>query len=150
MNQLTSILNAVLPYVTLVAVIFVGAYPAIKQRNPRIAEKTEWLYKLAQSLVINQNTNDAPGKDKKAAATNQLLEQAKVSKTKLTKSAAEAIIEDAYNSNVNSQKDSNQISDLQGFAEEDDDETDQVTNSRANEPDDAEENGADDDDTNIA
>lgn len=146
MNQLTSILNAVLPYVTLVAVIFVGAYPAIKQRNPRIAEKTEWLYKLAQSLVINQNTNDAPGKDKKAAATNQLLEQAKVSKTKLTKSAAEAIIEDAYNSNVNSQKDSNQISDLQGFAEEDDDETDQVTNSRANEPV-AEENGADKDDT---
>ena len=147
MNQLTSILNAVLPYVTLVAVIFVGAYPAIKQRNPRIAEKTEWLYKLAQSLVINQNTNDAPGKDKKAAATNQLLEQAKVSKTKLTKSAAEAIIEDAYNSNVNSQKDSNQISDLQGFAEEDDDETDQVTNNMANEPDDAEENGADKDDT---
>lgn len=146
MNQLTSILNAVLPYVTLVAVIFVGAYPAIKQRNPRIAEKTEWLYKLAQSLVINQNTNDAPGKDKKAAATNQLLEQAKVSKTKLTKSAAEAIIEDAYNSNVNGQKDSSQISDLQGFAEEDDDETDQVINNMANEPD-TEENGADKDDT---
>lgn len=147
MNQLTSILNAVLPYVTLVAVIFVGAYPAIKQRNPRIAEKTEWLYKLAQSLVINQNTNDAPGKDKKAEATKQLLDQAKASKTKLTKSAAEAMIEEAYNSNVNSQKDSNPISDLQGFAEEDDDETDQVTNNRANEPDDAEENGADIDDT---
>ena len=149
MNQLTSILNAVLPYVTLVAVIFVGVYPTIKQRNPGIAEKTEWLYKLAQSLVINQNTNDAPGKEKKAEATKQLLDQAKASKTKLTKSAAEAMIEDAYNSNVNSQKDSNQISDLQGFAEEDDDETDQVTNNMANEPD-TEENGADDDDTDIA
>lgn len=148
MNQLTSILNAVLPYVTLVAVIFVGVYPTIKQRNPGIAEKTEWLYKLAQSLVINQNTNDAPGKDKKAEATKQLLDQAKASKTKLTKSAAEAMIEEAYNSNVNSQKDSKPISDLQGFAEEeDDDETDQVTNNMANEPDDAEENGADKDDT---
>lgn len=146
MNQLTSILNAVLPYVTLVAVIFVGVYPTIKQRNPGIAEKTEWLYKLAQSLVINQNTNDAPGEEKKAEATKQLLGQAKASKTKLTKSAAEAMIEDAYNSNVNSQKDSNQISDLQGFAEEDD-EADQVTNNMANEPDDAEENGADNDDT---
>lgn len=146
MNQLTSIFNNVLPYVTLVAVIFVGVYPTIKQRNPGIAEKTEWLYKLAQSLVINQNTNDAPGKEKKAEATKQLLEQAKASKTKLTKSAAEAMIENAYNSNVNSQKDSNQISDLQGFAEEDD-ETDQVTNNMANEPDDAEENGADKDDT---
>lgn len=149
MNQLTSILNAVLPYVTLVAVIFVSVYPTIKQRNPGIAEKTEWLYKLAQSLVINQNTNDAPGKEKKAEATKQLLEQAKASKTKLTKSAAEAMIENAYNSNVNGQKDSNQISDLQGFAEEDDDETDQLTNNMANEPD-TEENGADDDDTNIA
>ena len=146
MNQLTSILNAVLPYVTLVAVIFVGVFPTIKQRNPGIAEKTEWLYKLAQSLVINQNTNDAPGEEKKAEATKQLLGQAKASNTKLTKSAAEAMIEDAYNSNVNSQKDSNQISDLQGFAEEDD-EADQVTNNMANEPDDAEENGADNDDT---
>ena len=103
---------------------------------------------MAQSLVINQNTNDAPGKDKKAEATKQLLDQAKASKTKLTKSAAEAIIEDAYNSNVNNQKDSNQIADLQGFAEEDD-ETDQVTNNMANEPV-AEENGADDDDTDVA
>ncbi|QHJ76568.1 MAG: hypothetical protein [Bacteriophage sp.] len=146
MNQLTSIFNNVLPYVTVIAIVFVAVYPTIKQRNPSIAEKTEWLYKLAQSLVINQNTNDALGKDKKSAATEQLLEQAKASKTKLTKSAAEAMIEDAYNSNVNSQKDSNQISDLQGFAEEDDDETDQVTNNMANEPD-TEENGADKDDT---
>ena len=146
MNQLTSIFNNVLSYVTVIAIIFVAVYPTIKQRNPSIAEKTEWLYKLAQSLVINQNTNDAPGKEKKAEATKQLLDQAKASKTKLTKSAAEAMIEDAYNSNVNSQKDSNQISDLQGFAEEDD-ETDQVTNNMANEPDDAEENGADKDDT---
>ena len=147
MNQLTSIFNNVLPYVTVIAIVFVAVYPTIKQRNPSIAEKTEWLYKLAQSLVINQNTNDAPGKDKKSAATKQLLDQAKASKTKLTKSAAEAMIEDAYNSNVNGQKDSSQISDLQGFAEEDDDETDQLTNNMANEPDDAEENGADKDDT---
>lgn len=147
MNQLTSFLNVVTPYVTLIAIIFVAIYPTIKQRNPSIAEKTEWLYKIAQSLVINQNTNDAPGKDKKSAATKQLLDQAKASKTKLTKSAAEAMIEDAYNSNVNGQKDSSQISDLQGFAEEDDDETDQLTNNMANEPDDAEENGADKDDT---
>jgi len=146
MNQITSIFNNVLPYVTVIAIVFVAVYPTIKQRNPSIAEKTEWLYKLAQSLVINQNTNDAPGKEKKAEATKQLLEQAKASKTKLTKSAAEAMIENAYNSNVNSQKDSNQISDLQGFAEEDD-ETDQLTNNMANEPDDAEENGADKDDT---
>ncbi|RMC49621.1 phage holin, LLH family [Lactobacillus sp. ESL0228] len=146
MNQLTSIFNSVLPYVTVIAIIFVAVYPTIKQRNPSIAEKTEWLYKLAQSLVINQNTNDAPGKEKKAEATKQLLDQAKASKTKLTKSAAEAMIEDAYNSNVNGQKDSSQISDLQGFAEEDD-EADQVTNNMANEPDDAEENGADNDDT---
>ena len=148
MNQLTSIFNNVLPYVTVIAIIFVAVYPTIKQRNPSIAEKTEWIYKLAQSLVINQNTNDASGKDKKAEATKQLLDQAKASKTKLTKSAAEAMIEDAYNSNVNGQKDSSRISDLQGFAE-DDDETDQVTNNMANEPD-TEENGADDDDTNIA
>lgn len=145
MNQLTSIFNNVLPYVTLIAIIFVAVYPTIKQRNPSIAEKTEWLYKLSQSLVINQNTNDAPGKDKKAEATKQLLDQAKASKTKLTESAAEAMIEAAYN-NVNSQNEGNQISDFQGFAA---DEESQVTNNMANEPE-TEGNGADDDDTDVA
>lgn len=146
MNQITSIFNAVLPYVTVIAIIFVAVYPTIKQRNPSIAEKTDWLYKLAQSLVINQNTNDAPGKDKKAEATKQLLDQAKASKTKLTESAAEAMIEHAYNSNVNSPNEGNQISDFQGFAA---DEESQVTNNMANEPE-AEGNGADDDDTDVA
>ena len=104
MNQLTSIFNSVLPYVTLVALAFVAIYPTIKQRNPGIAKDMDWLYQLAQSLVANQRTSDATGQEKKETATNQLLEQAKVSKEKLTKDAAEAMIQDAYDQNVKAER----------------------------------------------
>lgn len=104
MNQITTIVNNLLPYVTLVALAFVAIYPTIKQRNPGIAKDMDWLYQLAQSLVANQRTNDTTGQEKKETATNQLLEQAKVSKEKLTKDAAEAMIQDAYNQNVKAER----------------------------------------------
>lgn len=104
MNQITTIVNNLLPYVTLVALAFVAIYPTIKQRNPGIAKDMDWLYQLAQSLVANQRTNDATGQEKKETATNQLLEQAKVSKEKLTKDAAEAMIQDAYDQNVKAER----------------------------------------------
>lgn len=100
MNQITTIINNLLPYVTLVALAFVAVYPTIKQRNPSIAKDMDWLYQLAQSLVANQRTSDATGQEKKETATNQLLEQAKASKTKLTKDAAESMIQDAYDQKV--------------------------------------------------
>ena len=104
MNQITTIINNLLPYVTLVALAFVAIYPTIKQRNPGIAKDMDWLYQLAQLLVANQRTSDATGQEKKETATNQLLEQAKVSKTKLTKDAAESMIQDAYNQNVKAER----------------------------------------------
>lgn len=104
MNQITTIINNLLPYVTLVALAFVAIYPTIKQRNPGIAKDMDWLYQLAQSLVANQRTSDATGQEKKETATNQLLEQAKVSKEKLTKDAAEAMIQDAYDQNVKAER----------------------------------------------
>lgn len=107
MNQITTIINNLLPYVTLVALAFVAIYPTIKQRNPGIAKDMDWLYQLAQSLVANQRTSDATGQEKKETATNQLLEQAKASKTKLTKDAAESMIQDAYNQNVKAEKKEN-------------------------------------------
>lgn len=100
MNQITTIINNLLPYVTLVAIAFVAIYPTIKQRNPGIAKDMDWLYQLAQSLVANQCTSAATGQKKKETATNQLLEQAKASKTKLTKDAAESMIQDAYDQKV--------------------------------------------------
>lgn len=104
MNQITTIINNLLPYVTLVALAFVAIYPTIKQRNPGIAKDMDWLYQLAQSLVANQRTSTATGQEKKETATNQLLEQAKVSKTKLTKDAAESMIQNAYDQNVKAEK----------------------------------------------
>ncbi|QHJ85624.1 MAG: hypothetical protein [Caudoviricetes sp.] len=104
MNQITTIINNLLPYVTLVALAFVAIYPTIKQRNPGIAKDMDWLYQLAQSLVANQRTSDATGQEKKETATNQLLEQAKASKTKLTKDAAESMIQDAYYQKVKAAK----------------------------------------------
>lgn len=107
MNQITTIINNLLPYVTSVALAFVAIYPTIKQRNPNIAKDMDWLYQLAQSLVANQWTSDATGQEKKEAATNQLLEQAKVSKTKLTKDAAESMIQDAYDKKIAERKGEN-------------------------------------------
>ena len=104
MNEIATIVDNVLPYVTLVALAFVAIYPTIKQRNPGIAKDMDWLYQLAQSLVANQRTSDATGQEKKETATNQLLEQAKVSKEKLTKDAAEAMIQDAYDENVKAER----------------------------------------------
>ena len=104
MNQITTIVNNLLPYITLIALAFVAVYPTIKQRNPSIAKDMDWLYQLAQSLVANQRTSDATGQEKKETATNQLLEQAKVSKEKLTKDAAEAMIQDAYDQNVKAER----------------------------------------------
>lgn len=104
MNRITTIINNLLPYVTLVALAFVAIYPTIKQRNPGIAKDMDWLYQLAQSLVANQRTSDATGQEKKETATNQLLEQAKVSKKKLTKDAAESMIQNAYDQNVKAEK----------------------------------------------
>ena len=104
MSQITNIINVIFPYVALIAVAFVAVYPTIKQHNPNIAKDMDWLYQLAQSLVANQRTSDATGQEKKEAATNQLLEQAKVSKTKLTKDAAESMIQDAYDQNVKAER----------------------------------------------
>lgn len=104
MNQITTIINNLLPYITLIALAFVAIYPTIKQRNPNIAKDMDWLYQLARSLVANQCTSAATGQKKKETATNQLLEQAKASKTKLTKDAAESMIQDAYNQNVKAEK----------------------------------------------
>ena len=104
MSQITNIINVIFPYVALIAVAFVAIYPTIKQHNPNIAKDMDWLYQLAQSLVANQWTSDATGQEKKETATNQLLEQAKISKEKLTKDAAEAMIQDAYNQNVKAGK----------------------------------------------
>lgn len=104
MSQITTIINNLLPYVTLTALAFVAVYPTIKQHNPNIAKDMDWLYQLAQSLVANQRTSDATGQEKKEAATNQLLEQAKASKKELTKDAAEAMIQDAYDQNVKAER----------------------------------------------
>ena len=104
MNQLTSIFNNVLPYLTLIAIVFVAVYPTIKQRNPSIAEKMETLYQIAQSLVVNQSKRDVPGQVKKETATEQLLKQANKSNTDITKETAESIIEDAYDTKINNQK----------------------------------------------
>lgn len=104
MNQITTIVNNLLPYITLIALAFVAVYPTIKQRNPSIAKDMDWLYQLAQSLVANQRTSTATGQEKKETATNQLLDQAKASKTKLTKDAAESMIQDAYDQNVKAEK----------------------------------------------
>lgn len=104
MNQITTIVNNLLPYITLIALAFVAIYPTIKQRNPGIAKDMDWLYQLAQSLVANQRTSDATGQEKKETATNQLLEQAKALKTNLTKNVAESMIQDAYDQNVKAEK----------------------------------------------
>lgn len=104
MNQITSIINNLLPYITLVAIAFVAVYPTIKQHNPSVAKNIDWLYQLAQSLVANQRSSDATGQEKKETATNQLLEQAKASKTKLTKDAAESMIQDAYDQKVKAER----------------------------------------------
>ncbi|RMC48890.1 phage holin, LLH family [Lactobacillus sp. ESL0228] len=97
MTQITNILNSVLPYIVLLAVGIVAIYPYAKQHNPAIADKMKWLYDVAQYIVAQQATRDASGADKKETATTALLEQAKLSKTKITRDTAAGLIQKAYN-----------------------------------------------------
>lgn len=133
MTQITNILNTALPYIVLVAVGIVAIYPYAKQHNPAIADKMKWLYDVAQYIVAQQATHDdATGAEKKAAATSALLAQAKQSKTKITSETAKGMIEKAYQE---TQKDdtTTDIDDIQGFAEDNDDEQ-SVVNPMASTP----------------
>ena len=76
-------------------------YQYAKQHNPAFADKMKWLYDVAQYIVTQQATHtDASGAEKKQAATDALLEQAKASKAKLTKETAEGMVEKAYKEGV--------------------------------------------------
>lgn len=121
MSQITNILNAALPYIVLIAVGIVAIYSYARQHNPAVADKIKWLYDVAQYIVTQQATHDdATGAEKKAAATAALLAQAKQSKTKITSETAKGMIEKAYQ---DTQKDNDPtgIDDIQGFAEDEDD-----------------------------
>ena len=69
--------------------------------NPDFAKKMEWLYDVAQYIVTQQATKtESSGEEKKQAATDALLEQAKASKAKITKETAEGMVEKAYQEGV--------------------------------------------------
>lgn len=121
MSQITNILNAALPYIVLLAVGIVAIYSYARQHNPAVADKIKWLYDVAQYIVTQQATHDdATGAEKKAAATAALLDQAKQSKTKITSETAKGMIEKAYQETQKGDEPAD-IDDIQGFAEEDDD-----------------------------
>lgn len=97
MAQFIDFIKALFPYIVILAVGIVAAYPYAKQHNPVFADKMKWLYEVAQYIVTQQATHtDASGSEKKQAATDALLEQAKESKAKITKETAEGMIEKAY------------------------------------------------------
>ena len=101
MTQFINFLNTLLPYVVLLAVGIVAVYQYARQHNPAFADKMKWLYDVAQYIVTQQATHtDISGAEKKQAATDALLEQAKASKAKLTKETAEGMIEKAYQEGV--------------------------------------------------
>ena len=101
MTQFINLLNSLLPYFVLGAVGVVAVYQYAKVHNPDFAKKMEWLYDVAQYIVTQQATHtDITGAEKKQAATDALLEQAKASKAKITKETAEGMIEKAYQEGV--------------------------------------------------
>ena len=101
MTQFINLLNSLLPYFVLGAVAVVAVYQYAKVHNPAFAEKMKWLYDVAQYIVTQQATHtDISGTEKKQAATDALLEQAKASKAKLTKETAEGMVEKAYQEGV--------------------------------------------------
>ena len=101
MTQIINFLNTLLPYIVLLAVGIVAVYQYAKQHNPDFAKKMEWLYDVAQYIVTQQATHtDITGAEKKQAATDALLEQAKASKAKITKETAEGMVEKAYQEGV--------------------------------------------------
>ena len=101
MAQFINLLNSLLPYLILGAVGIVAVYQHAKVHNPDFAKKMEWLYDVAQYIVTQQATHtDITGAEKKQAATDALLEQAKASKANITKETAEGMIEKAYQEGV--------------------------------------------------
>ena len=101
MTQIINFLNTLLPYIVLLAVGIVAVYQYAKVHNPDFAKKMEWLYEVAQYIVTQQATHtDITGAEKKQAATDALLEQAKASKVNITKETAEGMVEKAYQEGV--------------------------------------------------
>ena len=101
MTQIINLLNSLLPYIVLLAVGIVAVYQYAKQHNPAFADKMKWLYDVAQYIVTQQATHtNSSGAEKKQAATDALLSQAKASKAKITKETAEGMVEKAYQEGV--------------------------------------------------
>lgn len=100
MSQIINLLNSLLPYIVLLAVGIVAVYQYAKQHNPAFAEKMKWLYDVAQYIVAQQETYPVTGEQKKQAATEALLEQAKANKANLTEETAKGMIEKAYQEGV--------------------------------------------------
>ena len=52
MAQIINLLNSLLPYVVILAVGIMAAYPYAKQHNPAFADKMKWLYDIAQYISL--------------------------------------------------------------------------------------------------
>ncbi|KJY55460.1 hypothetical protein JF76_11000 [Lactobacillus kullabergensis] len=101
MTQIINLLNSLLPmlfYWQSVLLLSINMLNNIIQHLPK---KMKWLYDVAQYIDTQQATHtNASGAEKKQAATDALLEQAKASKAKLTKETAEGMVEKAYQEGV--------------------------------------------------
>lgn len=97
MSEINNVINAIAPYICMLAIAIVAVYPLFQKHNPDLAAKTQWLYEIAKALVADQATKDTNGAEKKQAAANALLDQAKKSNTKITQASAEGLIQRAYN-----------------------------------------------------
>lgn len=98
MNNLTSTLQLLSTVVVIIAFLFVGIYPYIQKHDKPLADKLDVWYKIAQVLVNNEATKtDKTGSDKKQAATETLVNQAKQLKVPLDKNVAAGLVQQAYN-----------------------------------------------------
>lgn len=147
MNEINNIITTIAPYVCMLAVAIVAVYPSLKKHNPDLASKTKWIYDIAQALVADQATKeDVDGAEKKQAATDALLDQAKKSNTKITRATAEGLIQKAYDEKqkVNT---TSSIDDVQGFAYDDEEEG---NSNMANEPTDSTVEDGNDSNDNVS
>lgn len=97
MKEITDLLNAIAPYLYLVAIVWLAIKGWLKKYHPDIAAKTDALDKIAENIVAQEAVLDKTNAERKESAVDAVLEQAAKFKIPTTKANAAGAVEKAYN-----------------------------------------------------
>lgn len=96
MKEITDLLNAIAPYLYLIAIVWLAIKGWLKKYHPDIAAKTDALDKIAENIVAQEAVLDKTNAERKESAVSAVIEQAAKLKIPATKANAAGAVEKAY------------------------------------------------------